>query len=244
MPAADQNGRGDEPSTDGVDVGLRGSGAGCRLLVVDDEPGIRLVLGRGLARYDYKVFLADSATEALRLLRDDLVVDAVVTDIAMPVMSGVELAEEVLRRHPGVPVLFVTGSPAPAELLANPLVDLVEKPVRIAMPRMSGVELAVEILRRHPGVPVLFVTGSPAPAELLTNPLVGLVEKPVRIAHVHDRLGELIARAAAARVDEIGLPDGTGRANGYPADHRATSTGSGSRMADPLAMPAGSRRDD
>jgi CheY-like chemotaxis protein len=103
-----------------------------RILVVDDDRAVRLVLARALARAGYEVFLADSGSDALDQLehRRDLI--AVLSDIAMPAMSGIELATEVLRRYPGLPVLFVTSTNPDAALLDHPLVGVVHKPVAIA----------------------------------------------------------------------------------------------------------------
>ncbi len=100
--------------------------------MVDDDSALRVVLGRALVRCGYEVFLAENGVTALAALALDPGVAAVVSDIAMPAMTGTALATEVLVRHPGVPVLFVTGSPGDATLLAHPLVRLLEKPVRAA----------------------------------------------------------------------------------------------------------------
>lgn len=102
------------------------AGAGRRLLVVDDQPGVRLALGRGLARYGYKVSLADGGAEALKLLAH-LRVDAVVTDVVLGPMTGLELAAEIIRRHPRLPILFVTDAPAPAGVRDNPFIGVVAK---------------------------------------------------------------------------------------------------------------------
>lgn len=102
-----------------------------RILVVDDELSVRVVLGRGLTRYGFEVFLEESGAGALAQLDAGLGVEVVVTDISMPGMSGIDLAEEVRRSHPGVPVLFVTASTAPDQLLQQPLIRLLRKPVGI-----------------------------------------------------------------------------------------------------------------
>lgn len=107
-----------------------------RILVVDDDPGIRLVLGRALARCGYEVVLAASGAEALEQLAADPVV-ALVSDVAMPSMTGLELAWAVRERHPGLPILFVTSSTVDDDLLEHPLVALVGKPVRVAHVRAA-----------------------------------------------------------------------------------------------------------
>jgi len=125
-----------------------------RIVVVDDDPGIRLVLGRALARWGYDVFLAGTAKDALEALQGDIDVVAVVSDVAMPAMDGLDLAGEILRHHAGVPILFLTGSPVSAHLLANPLVGLLGKPARV-----SDVRVALDDLIERTSVAAAAVSG-------------------------------------------------------------------------------------
>ncbi|MFL6844695.1 MAG: PAS domain-containing protein [Allosphingosinicella sp.] len=78
------------------------------VLLVDDEELVRLGTADLLQDLGYQVVQAASGPEALRALRDGGV-DLLVTDYLMPAMSGVELAHEARRLHPGLPVLLVTG---------------------------------------------------------------------------------------------------------------------------------------
>lgn len=107
-----------------------------RVLVVDDEPEVRHVVGRGLARAGYDVSVAGDGRDALEKLSRDPRIDGVVTDIEMPVMSGVELADKVLDEYPGKPVLFVSSDDPPEHLHGHPLVDSVRKPPSMA--RLRG----------------------------------------------------------------------------------------------------------
>ena len=78
------------------------------ILVVDDDA---LVLGNTAARLEdlgHRVTVASSGQDALRLLERD-VVDALVTDHAMPGMTGLQLADRARGLHPGLPVLVVSG---------------------------------------------------------------------------------------------------------------------------------------
>ena len=80
------------------------------VLLVDDEASLREVLRLGLVAAGFWVLEAGSGREALALMdsaRDRISI--VVTDIVMSAMSGVELACEVERRVPGLPVLLITG---------------------------------------------------------------------------------------------------------------------------------------
>ena len=77
------------------------------VLVVDDEPLIRWSLSEGL-KHDFDIRAAGSAEEALQML-ESIRMDAVVTDLRMPGLSGVDLAAEVLRRNPGACVIVLTA---------------------------------------------------------------------------------------------------------------------------------------
>lgn len=103
-----------------------------RVLVVDDVPQVREVVGRGLTRAGYQVSVAGDGRDALNKLSHGPHIDAVVTDIEMPVMNGAELAAKVLDGYPGIPVLFVSSDDPPEHLHRNPLVDSVGKPPSIA----------------------------------------------------------------------------------------------------------------
>jgi CheY-like chemotaxis protein len=60
---------------------------------------------------------AHSGAEALNLLDSGLKVDVVLTDHAMPAMTGLQLAENIHRRFPGLPIILATGY---AELPVDP----------------------------------------------------------------------------------------------------------------------------
>ena len=79
------------------------------ILLVDDEDLVRAGAADMLTEAGYSVEEASSGYRAVQLLRGGLRPDAVVTDYAMPGMSGAELAREVRKAAPGVPVLMITG---------------------------------------------------------------------------------------------------------------------------------------
>jgi PAS domain S-box-containing protein len=80
-----------------------------RVLLVDDEPGVRTVAARALARAGHELVVAASGLEALDLLDAEQPIDLLITDLAMPGMNGLELAERVHERHPELPVLYISG---------------------------------------------------------------------------------------------------------------------------------------
>lgn len=106
-------------------------GSSRRVLVVDDESGMRLVLGRALARLGYEAFLAGSGAEALAHLQANSDVLAVISDVAMPVMTGLQLLDQILEEYPGLPVLFVTSTVIVSDLVPHPLVEILPKPVQL-----------------------------------------------------------------------------------------------------------------
>jgi PAS domain S-box-containing protein len=78
------------------------------VLLVEDEESVRRLGRRALEAAGFRVHEADGGEEALRLVRREPI-DLVISDIVMPGMSGLELAEHIARLRPGVPVLFVSG---------------------------------------------------------------------------------------------------------------------------------------
>lgn len=79
-----------------------------RILVVDDDQNVQLVLKAMLQEMGYDVVLASHGAAALQIF-DAGHVALVITDIAMPLMNGVELARQIRLVAPGTPILFATG---------------------------------------------------------------------------------------------------------------------------------------
>ena len=78
------------------------------VLVVDDEVVVRMLIADELAAAGYRVIEAPDGEAALRLI-DRQPIDLLVTDVVMPGDSGVDLAAEMKRVRPDVPVLFISG---------------------------------------------------------------------------------------------------------------------------------------
>ena len=79
-----------------------------KVLVVDDDGAVAKSFDRVLTQKGYAVITAHDAREALERMRAEEV-DLVFTDIRMPGMDGLELAEKVKARRPWTPVVIVTG---------------------------------------------------------------------------------------------------------------------------------------
>jgi DNA-binding NtrC family response regulator len=83
---------------------------GERVLVVEDEEGVRAVVTRALSEAGYRVLEADSGEAALELLaRDADGIDLLLTDIVLKGINGKELATKVLELLPDVPVIYISG---------------------------------------------------------------------------------------------------------------------------------------
>lgn len=79
-----------------------------RLLLVDDEEGIRKVLGISLADIGYDIVTAEDGKQGLSLFREQRP-PIVITDIKMPVMDGIELLQQIKRDDPDTEVIMLTG---------------------------------------------------------------------------------------------------------------------------------------
>lgn len=79
------------------------------VLVVDDDERVRRLTARMLREFGYTTTEADSGAEALAILAHRPDIQVVVTDLVMPGIHGIELAERVRTGHPHCRVVLVTG---------------------------------------------------------------------------------------------------------------------------------------
>jgi PAS domain S-box-containing protein len=85
------------------------SGRGSRVLLVDDELGVRTIAGRMLSRSGYVVAEAASGQDALAQIARGLPVDLLVTDLVMPGLHGHDLIDRVRELCGPIPVVCITG---------------------------------------------------------------------------------------------------------------------------------------
>lgn len=104
-------------------------GPGTTILVVDDDALITLNTADVLKEFGHTALEAFSGHEALSLIEQHPDIGAMVTDYAMPGMSGIELAEAVRQLRPGLPILLTSGYAELPEDRANTFARL-EKPFR------------------------------------------------------------------------------------------------------------------
>jgi two-component system response regulator MprA len=90
-----------------------------RILVVDDEPAVRESLRRALQLEGYDVELAGDGAEALDLIHGGNGVDAVVLDVSMPRLDGLEACRRLRHEGNSLPVLMLTARDAVADRVAG-----------------------------------------------------------------------------------------------------------------------------
>jgi signal transduction histidine kinase len=80
------------------------------VLIVDDEPTVRMLVTDVLEEYGYTAIEAENSLAGLAVLRSDLRIDLLVTDVGLPGgMNGRQVAEAARQFRPGLKVLFITG---------------------------------------------------------------------------------------------------------------------------------------
>lgn len=79
------------------------------IVMVDDDAEVRIVVSEFLEDFGYHVLQAEGAAAALRLLETTPEVDLLISDIRMPDMSGLELAEIATQRYRGLKVILISG---------------------------------------------------------------------------------------------------------------------------------------
>jgi len=104
----------------------RGSGT---ILLVEDDPSVRSITARILRREGYIVVEASRPSEARAFSEVGDEIDLLLTDLVMPEMSGVKLADELILARPGLRVLYMTGYAGAALNLAE--IDLLEPEERL-----------------------------------------------------------------------------------------------------------------
>lgn len=110
------------PAMAGAGEEIPGAARGATVLVVEDEASVRAFVSETLAGQGYAVIEAADSKAGLRLLRSDICIDALVTDIGLPGgMDGHRMVLESRAARPGLPVLFMTGYARPEVLENSPL---------------------------------------------------------------------------------------------------------------------------
>ncbi|WP_419793531.1 PAS domain-containing protein [Pseudomonas palleroniana] len=110
--------------------------AGESVVVVEDDPAVRMLVVNVLGELGYTAHQAGDARTALPLLESDLRVDLLVTDVGLPGLNGRQLAEIARQHRPGLRVLFMTGyaeKAAERQGFLEDGMDMVAKPFSIEL---------------------------------------------------------------------------------------------------------------
>ncbi|HSC35063.1 MAG TPA: response regulator [Thermodesulfobacteriota bacterium] len=121
-----------------------------RVLVVDDEQLILKIISDILTKEGYEVVVANNCEKATEYLRTSRI-DVVLSDIKMPVKSGIDLLEEIKKKDPNIPVILMTGFASletAVEAVQNGAFDYLIKPLDYGKLR-SVIEHAADRYELH-----------------------------------------------------------------------------------------------
>ena len=162
------------------------------ILLVDDEPNIRLVFSSALESAEIELTMAEDGETALRLIKQSRF-DLLLLDLKMPGLSGLEFLRQLRDAGNDVPVVIITAyGSVPDAVLAMKLgaVDFLAKPITPEALRMT----VAEVLARHTPKTQ---TGQPG---LPTDPAVDHLRKAKRELNLRefDKADQLLTKALAA----------------------------------------------
>lgn len=111
----------DEPAAPAPQERPRASASGT-VLVVDDEPSVRMLVTEALADLGYSAIEAADAASGLKVLGSDVGIDLLITDVGLPGgMNGRQMADAARQSRPELKVLFITGYAEKAAIGSNQL---------------------------------------------------------------------------------------------------------------------------
>lgn len=105
-----------------------------KILIVDDEARILMLLQSLLRANHYEALTAKSGEEALRMLKEDPSFDIVITDLRMSPMDGMTLFYEIRKLYPAIPVILLTAYASvetAIDAMKNGAVDYITKPFKV-----------------------------------------------------------------------------------------------------------------
>src|SRR5579883_248490 len=106
--------------------------ARARIVVCDDDPGVRSFVGDVLRESGHAVWEADRPTTALKVLETERAIDLLLVDYAMPEMNGAALIERAHNLRPGLRLLMMSGDAGALQSGGVAGVRLLQKPFKIA----------------------------------------------------------------------------------------------------------------
>ncbi|MEN6350547.1 MAG: response regulator [Syntrophomonas sp.] len=79
-----------------------------RIMIVDDQKGVRRLLEELFKREDWEVYAAADGREAMEKV-DEFLPDILLIDMKMPNMNGLEASQKILEKHPGLSIIMMTA---------------------------------------------------------------------------------------------------------------------------------------
>src|SRR5262249_41919230 len=190
-----------------------------RVLIVDDENSILLLLKEALTAWGYQVATASTATDALAVVRTQ-VFDAAITDIRMPDMSGLELLKQLKAHDESIEVVIMTGYPTIAsavEALKEGAYDYLAQPmIRDESKHLMQLLMERRFLRRE-----VHTLRARLGEELTVNELVG---GSVAMQRVKEIIGKVAVTDSPVLIEG---ESGTGKELVAAAIHRLSSRAKG-----------------
>jgi CheY-like chemotaxis protein len=148
-------------------IGVRRKSAVAKILIVDDDGGVRATLKLLLERVGHSVVVASDGRQGLTVFESDDF-DLLFLDLFMPGMDGLETMRMVHRLHPLIPIIVISGQPIPSGLGSGPdfltmasrlgAVRTLQKPFKPAT-LLATVATCLEAAKRPPS---LIATGDVA----------------------------------------------------------------------------------
>lgn len=167
-----------------------------RVLVVDDEPSLRLTLTEFLKRAGYEVFAAADFQSAVQLGNASF--DVAVIDINLPGRSGIELLQQINSRESYVPVIMITGEPNLSvipEIVRAGAYDFLAKPIlKDVLLKAVGRATEKKLLSEEKRRLELEIKQRAADLEMR------VAQRTAELVEAHDRLAHNAKVAALGRV--------------------------------------------
>lgn len=110
------------------------SGSGETVLVIEDDPSVRLLVLQVLEELGYRTIETESGRDATPILQSGRSIDLMISDVGLPGLNGRQLAEIARETRPGLPILFMTGyaeQAADQTAFLEPGMEIITKPFQI-----------------------------------------------------------------------------------------------------------------
>ena len=110
------------------------TGSGETVLVIEDDPSVRVLVLQVLEELGYRTIETESGRDAMPILQSRRSIDLMISDVGLPGLNGRQLAEIARETRPGLPILFMTGyaeQAADQAAFLEPGMEIITKPFQI-----------------------------------------------------------------------------------------------------------------